>query len=158
MLLARLKPSPTLTSQASSSALHKLSKVLPFIHVSDEGPHLPAEVIRAARVCASHAFRRPTLSDNPPSLPLLSTSTLAMGCVLTGIWSSPLLSNLHLLFSDDHVQGEVLNTDMDRNMQCLQPCKLLGRMPHVHDEKSYPPAGVLQTCKCVRPSGTAGSG
>ena len=53
MLLARLKPSPTLTSQASSSALHKLSKVLPFIHVSDEGPHLPAEVIRAAKVCTS---------------------------------------------------------------------------------------------------------
>ncbi|KAK9840874.1 hypothetical protein WJX84_005598 [Apatococcus fuscideae] len=49
MLLARLKPSPTLTSQASSSALHRLSKVLPFIHVSDEGPHLPAEVIRAAK-------------------------------------------------------------------------------------------------------------
>ncbi len=49
-LLARLKPCPTLTTQASSSALHKLAKVLPFIHTSDDGPRLPAEVIRAAKV------------------------------------------------------------------------------------------------------------
>ena len=67
LLLARLKPSPTLTSQASSSALHKLSKVLPFIHVSDEGPHLPAEVIRAAKVTEQV---KPRISGDPCQWPL----------------------------------------------------------------------------------------